>query len=261
MSDPAPYAVRARNIDPDADNRIHDDEVARRFGFSGALVPGVELFAYLTHPLVAAWGEEWLRGGRLDVSFRRPVYDGELVVATAEPSPDGTLAVGLTGPDGTVRVTGTATPPRPQRPPDLSRYVEVPPTGGVLPPAGPASLPPGPMGTVSERVDEAAAGRYVDAVAEPLPLYRRVVHPGLLLRVVNAALFRNVALGPWIHTGSNCRLLAPAPVPSELTCRSSVTDRYDKGGHSWVRYDALVLAGDVAVMEVDHWAIYALRPS
>ena len=40
----------------DSPNEIH--EVARGHGFSGALVPGVELFARTTTPLVAAWGVE-----------------------------------------------------------------------------------------------------------------------------------------------------------------------------------------------------------
>jgi len=43
--------VRARNLAPDSDNKIHDDSVAQQFGFSGALVPGVDVLAYASHPL------------------------------------------------------------------------------------------------------------------------------------------------------------------------------------------------------------------
>ncbi|HMC67747.1 MAG TPA: hypothetical protein VKJ07_01225, partial [Mycobacteriales bacterium] len=74
----------------------------------------------------------------------------------------------------------------------------------------------------------------------------------------NAVLFRNVALGPWIHTGSSCRYLAPAPVPTTLTAQGVVTDRYERNGKSYVRFDALVLAGERPVVEVDHVAIYDL---
>jgi hypothetical protein len=71
-------------------NEIHGDDVARRYGFSGALVPGVELFARTTTPLVAAWGAEWLSRNRIDLRFRRPTYDGdELLVDLA----DGRLTV------------------------------------------------------------------------------------------------------------------------------------------------------------------------
>jgi len=48
--------VTARNTAAQSENAIHDDEVARQYGFRGGLVPGVTVYAYLTHPLVEAWG-------------------------------------------------------------------------------------------------------------------------------------------------------------------------------------------------------------
>jgi hypothetical protein len=36
------HSVRAFNLAAASENKIHDDTVARRFGFRGALVPGVE---------------------------------------------------------------------------------------------------------------------------------------------------------------------------------------------------------------------------
>lgn len=41
------YRLVAFNTATDNDNKIHDDATARRFGFSGGLVPGVEVFAYM----------------------------------------------------------------------------------------------------------------------------------------------------------------------------------------------------------------------
>ena len=35
------YRVKARNTSADSENKIHDDAVARQYGFRGALVPGV----------------------------------------------------------------------------------------------------------------------------------------------------------------------------------------------------------------------------
>ena len=35
---------------------MHSDDVARRFGFKGALVPGVTVFAHMTRPLVERYG-------------------------------------------------------------------------------------------------------------------------------------------------------------------------------------------------------------
>ena len=47
------YRVSAHNTSKLSENKIHDDTVARRFGFSGGLVPGVDVMAYMMHLPVA----------------------------------------------------------------------------------------------------------------------------------------------------------------------------------------------------------------
>ena len=242
------YEVVARNIDPEAANAIHADDVAQQHGFSGALVPGVELFAYATSPLVSAWGLPWLSSGLVDLRFRRPVYDGESLVVGLVGS-----ALTVTGPDGEVRCVGSAAPSGAVG--VLGSYVEAP-----LPAVLPADPSVGPLGTVV--VDGTVADNlaYLDAVMEPVELYRSssVAHPGLLLRLVNLLLMSNVALGPWVHTSSRCRFLGVARLPARVAVRGTVTDVFQRGGHDYVRYDALVLADDQPVLEVDHTAIYRL---
>ena len=39
------YRVTAFNTAKQSENKMHDDTVARRFGFSGGLVPGVDVDA------------------------------------------------------------------------------------------------------------------------------------------------------------------------------------------------------------------------
>ena len=46
MSSMQPYRVEAYNTAKQSENKIHDDAVARQYGFSGGLVPGVEVLAY-----------------------------------------------------------------------------------------------------------------------------------------------------------------------------------------------------------------------
>jgi acyl dehydratase len=257
MNTPTSYPVRANNLAPDSDNKIHDDEVARKFGFTGALVPGVEVFAYATQPFAAAWGEEFLSRGLMDMRFRRPVYDGDDVTVDAKDS-DGGYDVTLAGPDGEVRAVGHAALADAPGDADLARYIDTPMTTPP-PPADEASLAVGThLGTVREQVTPDGHAAYLHGIGETLPLYQQFVHPGALLRMVNALLFRNVALGPWIHTASSCRYLAPAPVPTVLTAHGTVTDRYERNGKFYVRFDALVLAGERPVVEVDHVAIYDL---
>ena len=67
-----------------SENKIHDDAVASRFGFTGGLVPGVDVFAYLAHAPMAAWGKDWLAGGQMRARFTRPVYDGDLTTVESE---------------------------------------------------------------------------------------------------------------------------------------------------------------------------------
>ena len=242
------WSFVARNIDPHADNAIHADDVAQRLGFAGALVPGVELFARATTPLVERWGQRWLGGGHLALRFRRPVYDGELVTVQL-----GGDDLTLTGPDGVVRSAGTAG--LRDEPGPVRRLPRTP-----LPPSLLDEPPDGPFGTVEEPVSVADGAAYVDAIGEPLALYdeRALAHPGLLLRLVNLLLMRNVALGPWIHTASSCRLLAVASLPAVMTVSGTVTDRYERNGHAYVRYDALVEADGEPVMTADHTAIHRL---
>lgn len=248
MTDVTPHLFAARNIDPDADNAIHGDDVAQQLGFHGALVPGVELFAGATSPLVAAWGEQWLSNGHLELRFRRPVYDEEKLLVELHGD-----RLTVTGPDAEVRCVGSAG--RTTTTPDTGRYVDAP-----LPATLPVSPPAGVLGSLIEPVTAADNLAYVNAVGEPLRLYAEqpIAHPGLLLRLVNLLLMRNVALGPWVHTASSCDLVGAVRLPAQLTVRGTVTGLYQRNGHDYVRYDALVLADGRPAMAVDHTAIYRL---
>jgi len=170
------HRVRARNLAPDSDNKIHDDTVARQFGFTGALVPGVEVFAYATHPFVHAWGEEFLRRGEIHARFRRPVYDGEEVDVTAEPGADGRYELNVTGPDGVVRATGsgrlTDDPPAV----DVTSIADVP-APAERPTADAVSLAVRTvLATVAEPVDPEPHALYRKGVGDDLSLYERFAH-------------------------------------------------------------------------------------
>ena len=71
------YRVEAYNTAKQSENKMHDDNVARRFGFSGGLVPGVDVFAYMMHVPLARWGRDFLSRGLIEARFIKPVYDGE----------------------------------------------------------------------------------------------------------------------------------------------------------------------------------------
>src|SRR5206468_5089008 len=73
-----PYRVQAYNTSKQSENKIHDDTVARKYGFSGGLVPGVDVMAYMLHMPVAQWGRAFLERGLIEARFVKPVYDGEI---------------------------------------------------------------------------------------------------------------------------------------------------------------------------------------
>ena len=87
-ADLAPYQVRAFNTAHDSENKIHDDATARRFGFGGGLVPGVDVYGYMTHLPVMRWGRAWLERGIAECRFFKPVYDGDAATVTAEQNGD-----------------------------------------------------------------------------------------------------------------------------------------------------------------------------
>src|SRR3954451_13770680 len=80
------YRVSAYNTAKQSENKMHDDTVAKRYGFSGGLVPGVDVMAYMMHLPVAKWGRDFLERGLIEARFVRPVYDGELTDVTGQES-------------------------------------------------------------------------------------------------------------------------------------------------------------------------------
>src|SRR3954469_16319024 len=103
------YSVSAYNTASQSENKMHDDTVARRFGFSGGLVPGVAVMAYMMHLPVRRWGRDFLERGLIEARFVKPVYDGEDAVVSGSES-DGVLTIAVES-RGEVCATGTASLP------------------------------------------------------------------------------------------------------------------------------------------------------
>src|SRR5271156_260566 len=103
------YRLEAYNTAKLSENKMHDDTVAKRFGFSGGLVPGVDVFAYMMHLPVAKWGRAFLEHGLIEARFVKPVYDGEIAeVSTVESA--GELAIEVQSRDE-LCATGSASLP------------------------------------------------------------------------------------------------------------------------------------------------------
>jgi acyl dehydratase len=259
------YRLKARNTSTQSENAIHHDAVAKSYGFAGALVPGVTVYAYLTHPLVETWGPAWLEGGTASVRFTKPIFDGDetLITGSASPAEDGASAtVTARTESGGECSAATATLPA-SRPtsPDPASYVAAP-LPADRPPALASNLPVGKlMGSPVNRYDEDAAAAWLDKVSDGLALYRgreALVHPAFYLDQANKALSLNVRLGPWIHVGSVIQHLSVARVGETLSTRGRVRSTFERKGKEFVALDLLISAGDRPVAHVVHTAIYRL---
>jgi acyl dehydratase len=256
----AAYRVQAYNTAKLSENKMHDDTVARRFGFSGGLVPGVDVMAYMMHLPVEKWGRAFLERGLIEARFVKPVYDGELVNVAGEES-DGVLSIEV---ESRGQLCGTSTASLPASLPSLS-ISDFPEVAAVSErrPVDAASYERGKwLGTVPRAWAGEAATEYLRDVRERDPIYARegLGHPGLLQRVMNKVLVDNAILGPWIHVGSRMQLLAASASGDELTARARVTGNYEKKGHRFVELDALVVAnGRTPLAHCQHIAIYQPR--
>lgn len=254
------YRVEAFNTAQESENKIHDDSIARRFGFTGGLVPGVDVYAYMTQPPVARWGRAWLERGTADCRFDRPVYDGKFADVT--PSKEGGGMSLLVESEALRCATGRADLPAAEASPPLSAFPHRAPPA-ERPPADEASLAIGAyLGMEPVLYDAAFATKYLGDLRETLPLYvaEGLVHPGFILRMGNWVLGRNVTLGPWIHVGSAVRHFATGKVGDSITGRAQVAANYTHKGHKFVELDVLVLANEATPLaRIRHTAIYLPR--
>jgi hypothetical protein len=255
------YTVRAHNTASDSGNKIHDDTVARRYGFAGGLVPGVDVYAYMTHPVAEAWGRDWLAHGTFSARFAKPVYEGEDVIVTAADGPTSAVTLTLTNAAGIACATGAAAmpdaaPALPSIPPRLS-----------LPDPPPAAEPDviaalGVLGAWERTFHADAAAVYLADIRETLPLYEggAVCHPAWLVRTANYVLSSNMTLGPWIHVESRVQHHGVIGDGQAVSTRATVATEYERKGHRFVELDVVVLADDVVAAAIRHVAIYRPRP-
>ena len=251
-----PYRVSAYNTSKHSENKMHDDTVAKRYGFDGGLVPGVDVMAYMIHLPVAEWGRDFLERGLIEARFIRPVYDGEMTDVTGEES-NGVLSIAGRESWRTLRdrqclAAGGGAIIFPFR---LCRGRR-----GSRAQAGECViLCVGKwLGAVPRSWGADAAREYLADIRETEAIYARegLGHPGLLPRVMNKVLVDNAIMGPWIHVGTRMQLLSAAAIGDELTARAKVTGNYDKKGHRFVELDALVVAnGTTPLAHCRHIAI------
>ena len=256
------WQVCAENDAQDSNNPIHDNRLAQQLGFGGGLVPGVTLYGYLTHALLAVFGRAFLQQGSLDVRFRRPVYAGETVTTLARVSEVGETGyefqLELRNAAGEVCAVGSA------RLPADFHATRPAPASAPLPiarrPATPEELRANPLlGSLHEVFTSAQSAPFVAGLGDSLELYQTLVHPSWLLRQANYLLDRNLALGPWIHTESRIQHLGVVHLDEPFTVQGEVVELSTHKGNDYADIDVLI-ATSKPVLRVLHRAIYRMQP-
>lgn len=261
------HRLVAFNTATRSENKIHDDEVAGRLGFTGGLVPGVDVYGYLCRAPLGLWGVDWLAGGTGTVRFEQPVYDGDEVEVRAELDDEGLLSVAAhTAAGCRARLVAARTDA------DAALHTLVPTIErGDRPEPRPLASPELfahhlTLATLTVRCDDAEHRQYLDDIRDPdsPTTGSGACHPGWVLRRANQVLVTSVELGPWIHVGSTVQHLRAAPRNVDLEVRGRVREARERNGHRLVDLDVVITDPDGPVVVIDHQAIYEprqVRPS
>ncbi len=262
----APYRVRTHNPSSASENRMHSDEVARRYGFRGGLVPGVTVFGHMTRQVVAHFGAAWLERGWAEVTFSKPAYEGEmLTVRTA-------VEEGEAGPELASVCSNEAGIELARMSSGLSRTAIEPDARALAPPAQRLSERPevtwelmqvgAPFPAFPWNATARENQDWCDDLRDDLPLYREdpaVLHPGLVLRQANNVLKYRFVLPAWIHTGSRIVVHRSPRAGLDYEVRAIPEEKWVRNGHEFVRLYVVVRTGDAIVAEILHTAIFRPR--
>jgi acyl dehydratase len=248
----------ARNFSHSSENRIHSDDIARRFGFTGALVPGVAVFGHMTYPLTNELGTGWLAHSQLSLRLIKPAYHGDKLSVSLDQIDDQTYRVECRNATNVLLA-------------DVS--VVLPP---VLPPVDPRASIPGaakaaereeinwsaididvPFAAVDWMPNEADNRTYAEQLSDDSPVYRAgVVHPHLIQHWCNAALVRRFILPAWIHVGTDMTFRRVLKVGDAVQIRAIPVEKWERKGHEFIKlYIAFMVDGAAAVGAL-HTAIY-----
>lgn len=258
--------ILALNDAQESENRIHSDEIAEKYGFEGALVSGVNVFGYLTQPLVKAFGETFLSKGMMDVLFIKPAYQDDLLTLNTEQMKSETsqrnCVTSISNENNKLLAK-------------LESWLPL-----ELPPINPLAQMKCPDKVVdrpeiewdSITLNEPAPAyswqpsaeknqEHIDAQRDRSPLYRgdsAYLHPYFFLDACNRALMRLYILPAWIHTGSKICLRSPLKVGQAIEIRTMPVKKWKHKGHQFIKlYIAMWVEGSVAA-EVEHTAIFKI---
>jgi hypothetical protein len=249
-------------------NRIHTNAGAQEYGFKGAFVGGVTLYAWCIPTIIDALGDEWLDHGWVNIRFRRPTYPGAHVRVRVTPR-DGSAAHAFEAlhDDGEASIVGevglgTASwlgdlSPTPFSPPD--------PDGGERPSLTLQNAPIGqPLRSYRYGQQTPAPPAAGGALAEIIELETptgAVIHPTTLARQMICLLMRSYDYGhPAIHVTSHVQNFARIPAGDDVVLCGTFVDAFERNGHHVAVIDAdLYSRGGERLARQRHTNIFKVR--
>ena len=235
---PVEWSIVAQNLPEHARNPIHTDAGAQAAGFPRALVAGVTTYAYMTHPLVVAWGEDWLTRGGGEIRYRRPVFDQDVLRCVPVFEDNAVLVEAITS--------------EPEQPRAIFRAVR---DGGEVKPLRDGEVLP----SKEFQLIDTFSCDYGSRAGDEFPFYadRGLVHPAVWPALANDIVYNYVARGSWVHMRSIIRHHATAKVGTTAELRSVVVRRFESHGERAV-LDVHIFVGGQVVASLEHEAIVAL---
>ena len=235
---PVEWSIVAQNLPEHARNPIHTDAGAQAAGFPRALVAGVTTYAYMTHPLVVAWGEDWLTRGGGEIRYRRPVFDQDVLRCVPVFEDNAVLVEAITS--------------EPEQPRAIFRAVR---DGGEVKPLRDGEVLP----SKEFQLIDTFSSDYGSRAGDDFSFYadRGLVHPAVWPALANDIVYNYVARGSWVHMRSIIRHHATAKVGTTAELRSVVVRRFESHGERAV-LDVHIVVGGQVVASLEHEAIVAL---
>jgi acyl dehydratase len=249
------HQVVARNYSEASENRIHSDDIARRYGFRGALVPGVAVYGYLTYPLVERLGESWLAQSSSSVRLQKPAYEGDrLSIDLTEQ--DGRLSSRCTNQEGDLLAelisdTGPVADLQSQ-----AVFDAAPKPAERIEMAWDTVVEGQPFSAWHWQITEDANRTFAERVDDELPVYRTAAHPHWLLGIANRALTREYVMPAWIHVSSEIRFHELLKVGDTVKVRAVPLEKWERKGHQFVKLYLVYQRDSEITTEIFHTAIF-----
>lgn len=258
MSQADTYKIQAFNDALESENRIHSDEVAKKYGFEGALVGGVVVYGHMTYQPMQAMGAEWLTDNKAEVRFIKPAYDEQLLTIESEHQ-ENSFKSSCQNDNKDLLSTLSS-------------------SKGLGEPSPSWMIPPSPEKIIREEVhwdklhlDQPAPAfiwqpdydtnmDFANQLRDDNPLYLEgkepLVHPFWTSRECNSAFGRSFILPAWIHVGTVFSFRKPLRVGQDVEIRMIPQKKWESKGHQLTTlYIAFIVNGEPYI-EAEHTAIF-----